>query len=194
MNKPQLILGSSSPARKQLLDRLNIDYITVSPDIDESPLPFEKVEDMVFRLAVEKAKKVASMHPDAVVIGADQVGILDGTILCKPLTDENALIQLRKMSNKMVRFYTALCVLDGATGSLQACVETYDVHFRELTDNMIQHYLRKEKALHCAGSLRVEGLGIAFISKLAGDDYTALIGLPMIKLTEMLEKASVDVL
>jgi septum formation protein len=194
MNTPQLILGSSSPARRQLLDRLGINYIVVSPDIDETPLPFEEVKAMVFRLAVEKAKKVASTYTDAIIIGADQVGILGDTILCKPLSEEKAIAQLRQVSNQMVRFYTGLCVLDGSTGAIQGCVETYDVYFRELSDTMIQSYLRKEQALNCAGSFRVEGLGMALIHKLDGDDYTALIGLPLIKLIEMLDKVSLDVL
>lgn len=194
MNKSQLVLASSSPARRQLLDRLCVDYIAVTPDIDETPLPFEEVKTMVFRLAVEKAKKVANTYSDSIIIGADQVGILGNSILCKPGSDEKAIEQLRQVSNQMVRFYTGLCVLDGSTGAIQGCVETYDVYFRELTDTMIQRYLQKEKALHCAGSFRVEGLGMALIHKLAGDDYTALIGLPLIKLIEMLGKVSVDVL
>ena len=194
MTNHKLILASSSSARRQLLDRLGIPYTAISPDINETPLPFEDVETLVFRLAMEKAQKIAAACPDAIVIGADQVGTLDKTILCKPMNHATAVQQLRQVSHRVVRFYTGLCVLDASSGSIQGCVETYDVYFRELSDTVIENYLRKENALHCAGSLRVEGLGMALIHKLSGEDYTALIGLPLIKLIEMLGKVSVDVL
>lgn len=194
MTVREIVLASSSPARRQLMDRLKLPYHCISPDIDETPLPSEKVEDMVFRLAVEKAQKVATTHAESVIISADQVGVLGDSLLNKPLNDGKAMEQLRRVSNQQVRFYTALCVLDASSGALQCSVETYDVYFRELNDTTIQQYLSKEAALHCAGSFRVEGLGMALIHKLAGDDYTALIGLPMIKLIEMLGNVGVDVL
>lgn len=194
MTNPKIVLASSSPARRQLMDRLGIAYNAISPDIDETPLPDEAVVDMVFRLAVEKAQKIAASCPDSIIISADQVGMLGKTMLHKPLNDGKALEQLRKVSNQQVRFYTALCVLDASIGAIQCCVETYDVYFRELNDSTIKKYLSKESALHCAGGFRVEGLGMALIHKLEGDDYTALIGLPLIKLIEMLGKVGVDVL
>jgi septum formation protein len=143
---------------------------------------------------VEKAQKIAVSHPDALIISCDQVGVLEGTILCKPLTHENAVKQLQFVSEKMVRFYTAMCVLDTNTQQSQLVVEHYDVYFRKLSLAMIEGYLGKENALHCAGSFQAEGLGIALIDKFDGDDYTALIGLPLIRLVEMLRKAGMDVL
>ncbi len=184
----QLILSSSSPARRALLGRLQIPFIATSPDIDETPLPNEPVDKMVQRLAVAKAQKSALTYPDAVIIGSDQVGILDQEILCKPLTHENAVKQLTKMSGKTIRFYTSLCLLDAKTGQSQLAVETYDVMFRELTAQMIDEYLEKEQPFHCAGSFQAEGLGVMLIRKFAGDDYTALIGLPLIRLVNMLEQ------
>lgn len=189
MAKPTLVLSSSSPARRALLERLQTPFIATSPDVDETPLPNEDIPSMVKRLAELKAKKSAHVYPDAFIIGSDQVGELEGTILCKPLTHENAVKQLKMMSGKMVRFYTALCLLDGRMQKLQMSIETYDVYFRELNDEIIHAYLEKEKPFQCAGSFRAEGLGIALIDKFHGDDYTALIGLPLIRLTKMLNQA-----
>lgn len=183
-----LVLSSSSPARRALLTRLQIPFISTSPDIDETPLPNENVNDMVLRLAEWKAKKSAIRYPEALIIGCDQVGILDNTILTKPLTHKNAIKQLQFVSGKMVRFFTGICLLDAKNQFLQHAVETYDVYFRELSLSMIEHYLEKEKPFQCAGSFHAEGLGITLIEKFKGDDYTALIGLPLIRLVEMLEK------
>ena len=189
-----LILSSSSPARRALLARLQMPFTITSPDVDETPLPGEEVKNMVLRLAELKARKSAANFPDALIIGCDQVGILDNTILTKPLTHENAVKQLKFMSGKMVRFFTGICLFDVKTEQTQLAVETYDVYFRALTDSMIKHYLHKDQPFNCAGSFHAEGLGIALIEKFAGDDYTALIGLPLIRLTEMLNKAGWDVL
>ena len=188
--KQPLILSSSSPARRALLTRLQIPFTSVSPDVDETPFPNEPVEDMVSRLALAKAVKSAESNPDALIIGSDQVGILDEEILCKPLTHAKAVRQLKLVSGRMVRFYTGLCLYDARTKKSQLSVETYDVYFRELSDDMIDHYLQKEQPFNCAGSFRAEGLGVMLIQKFAGDDYTALIGLPLIRLTEMLEKCN----
>lgn len=193
MNKI-LVLSSSSPARRALLGRLSMPYISVSPDVDETRLPGEHVTAMVTRLAEAKARKSAQLHPDALIIGCDQVGSIDDTILCKPLTHEKAVSMLRQVSGKKVRFLTAICLLDASTGTLQQATETYDVYFRELTDEMIENYLRKEQPYQCAGSFQAEGLGIALIEKFAGDDYTALVGLPLMRLTKMLEQAGVRVI
>jgi len=194
MTAATLILASSSIGRRSLLDRLGIPYTAISPDIDETQLPDEDVQSMVLRLAEEKAKKIATQYPEAIIIGADQVGTLDDIILCKPITDAKAKEQLRQVSDRMVRFYTALCVLDAKSGTWQSAIEIYDVYFRPLTEATIENYLRKEQALHCAGSFQAEGLGIALIHQFAGDDYTALIGLPLIRLTEMLRSVGIDVL
>lgn len=186
MTHPSLILGSSSPARLALLQRLQIPFTQMSPDVDETALPGEKAEDLVLRLA--KAKACAIPNTDALIIGCDQVGVLDNTILCKPLTHEKAAQQLRLMSNQRIRFLTGLCLLDTRNNHYQLALETYDVYFRSLSDEMIEAYLQKEKPLHCAGSFQAEGLGITLISKFQGDDYTALIGLPLIRLVDMLSK------
>ncbi len=185
---PQLVLSSSSLARRALLSRLHVPFATVSPNVDETPLPGEEINAMVLRLAAEKAKKPAHLYSHAHIIGCDQAGILEGRLLGKPITYENALQQLRFMSGKKITFYTGLCLYGARNGDCQLAVETYDVYMRRLTDSMIASYLQKEPALQCAGSIQVEGLGISLIEKLAGDDYTALIGLPLIRLTHMLEK------
>ncbi|VVC76724.1 Maf-like protein YceF [Aquicella siphonis] len=189
---PLLVLSSSSPARRALLKRLPLPHAVFSPDIDETPLPDEDVKSMVRRLAELKARKAASAFPGALVIGCDQVGILEDTVLCKPLTHETAVHQLRRMSGKAIRFYTAICLFDTRNQQLQSAIEIYDVHFRELSDARINQYLQHEKPYHCAGSFQAEGLGVVLINQFHGDDYTALIGLPLIRLVDMLEKAGVN--
>lgn len=191
MSKQKLILGSSSPARRELLARLMLPFEYVAPDVDETALPNEPISALVLRLAEAKARKVGTQFPDALIIGCDQVGELENTILCKPMTKEKAIQQLRFMSNKEMFFYTGMCLLDTRTQQCQTAVETYTVKIRQLTDDMIETYLEKENVLQCAGSIHVEGLGISLIEKLSGDDYTALIGLPLIRLTQMLEKVGV---
>jgi septum formation protein len=184
-----LILSSSSPARRALLTRLQLPFISTSPDIDESRLDNEPVDKMVLRLGAAKARKSALEYPDALIIGSDQVGLLDNEILCKSHTHDNAVRQLQMVSGRMVRFYTSLCLFDARNGTSQLSLETYDVHFRELTLEKIEHYLQKEQPFQCAGSFRAEGLGVMLIERFEGDDYTALIGLPLIRLTLMLEQA-----
>lgn len=192
MTHRRLILSSSSKARRNLLDQLTIPFLAVSPDVDETPLAHEDAVAMVKRLAKRKAEVTAAKHADAFIIGCDQVGLLDNTLLCKPLTHENAVKQLRLVSSRSVRFFTALCLYDAKTHKAQLAVEVYDVFFRHLSDALIERYLQKEQPYHCAGSFQIEGLGIALIKKLAGDDYTALIGLPLIRLTEMLENVGLS--
>lgn len=187
MKNPPLILGSSSPARKELLSRLKIPFTVAIPDVDETPLPNETAEALVLRLGEVKAKRVAETHSDSLIIGCDQVGVLEGVILGKPLTFETAVKQLQFKSGKVVRFYTSLCLYDARYHTQQIAVETYDVYIRQLTDTMIYDYLNKEKPFNCAGSLQVEGLGITLIDKLIGDDYTSLIGLPLIRLAKMFD-------
>lgn len=194
MPNRKLILSSSSPARRELLTRLQLEFESLSPDIDETPLPNEKIPAMVLRLAEAKARKTAASFPDALIIGCDQVGELENTILCKPLTKENAIKQLRFMSNKEMIFYTGICLLDSKTNHIQTAIETYTVKIRALTDAMIEQYLQKEQVLQCAGSIHVEGLGISLIEKLSGSDYTALIGLPLIRLTMLLEQAGLHII
>lgn len=194
MTAPRLILASSSEPRKKLLQRFHMPFEYISPDIDETPLPNENPEEMVVRLAKEKASVFAERYPHSFIIGADQVGVLNSTILGKPLTEERAIEQLSMMSGKTVRFLVGLCLLDTKNNTHQISLETCDVVFRNLSLKTIKQYLQKESAYQCAGSLKIEGLGIALVDKLHGDDYTVLIGLPMIKLSKMLENVGMNVI
>jgi septum formation protein len=189
--KSSLVLASSSIHRKRLLERLKIPFTVLSPDIDESPLPNESPQDMVLRLAKEKANVFANQFRDSFIIGVDQVGLLDNTVLCKPLTNENAIKQLQLASGKTVTFLIGLCLLDVKRQAYQVSLEIFDVKFRSLTLPMIEYYLKNEDALNCAGSLKIDGLGTLLVEKMQGNDYTALIGLPLIKVTEMLEAVNI---
>ncbi len=186
-----LILASSSPYRRELLERLQLPFSVISPDIDETPLPEERPEHTALRLAQEKARKVAQSHPGTLVIGCDQVATLDGQQLGKPLTHDNAVKQLRLMRGRSVTFHSALCLYNDATGNMQADDVAYEVRFRHLTDTQIENYLQKEQPYHCAGSAKSEGLGIALIEWMRGDDPNALIGLPLIRLITMLKNQGV---
>ena len=194
MSDSDLILASSSPFRKQLLSRLHLTFRTISPDIDESQRSAESATEYVNRLALEKAQAVAALHPDSIVIGSDQCAYLDGTILGKPGTHENALIQLQNARNKEVVFYTGLALIQQSSGFSEVdCIE-YRVGFRNLSDAQLSHYLNTEKPYNCAGSFKSEGFGISLFNYMRGDDPTALIGLPLIRLTTMLEAAGIAVL
>ena len=188
----EIILASSSPARRMLMERLLLPFSSVFPDIDETPKQGEKLTDMVVRLAIEKASVFAERYANALIIGVDLAGELENEILGKPITHENAVKQLMNMSGKQVNFYIGLCVLDTKSKRLETSLERFDVIFRALTLPMIERYLQKEPALQCAGSLQVEGLGIVLLEKLIGDDYTALIGLPLIRLSQLLRNFGVD--
>jgi len=164
----------------------------MAPNIDETPLPGESARDTSLRLAQQKARIVAGSYPDAMIIGSDQVALLEGRQLGKPLTHDNAVEQLRAMRGKTTCFYTALALLNSKTGSMQAEVAENLVTLRDLSDSEIEGYLQKEQPYHCAGSAKTEGLGIALISRMTGDDPNALIGLPMILLVEMLRRENVQ--
>jgi MAF protein len=183
----QLVLASTSPFRKQLLERLGLPFTTASPHTDETPLPGEAPQQLVARLARSKAEDVAHAYADALVIGSDQTAVIDGVILNKPGSHENAARQLRLCSGKIVTFYTGLCLLNARSGNRQVDVVPFQVQFRALTDAQIENYLRREQPYNCAGSFKSEGLGIALFERMIGDDPTALIGLPLIRLTRMLE-------
>ena len=193
MNQP-LILASSSPYRKELLQRLLLDFEVFSPDIDESQLADERPEQTALRLAQLKAKKIAETHQDAIIIGCDQVATLDGIQLGKPGNHENAIKQLRTMRGKQVTFHSALCLYNAQTQHMQAEVVPYIVEFRNLSDTQIDRYLSIEKPYNCAGSAKSEGLGIALISAMHGEDPNALIGLPLIKLITMLTAENIHVI
>ena len=192
--KQKLILASSSPYRQELLARLGLPFDAISPEIDESPLDGELPQETALRLAQLKAKKVAESHPDALVIGCDQVATLDGIQLGKPMTHENAVKQLQYQRGRRVTFHSALCLYNALTKHMQAEVVPYDVEFRNLTDAQIDNYLRIEEPYNCAGSAKSEGLGIAVIASMTGSDPNALIGLPLIKLITMLQNEEVNVI
>lgn len=194
MNSQPLVLASTSIYRSQLLSTLQIPFQTAAPDVDETPLPGESAEQTSWRLAQVKAQVVAKRFPDALIIGSDQVALLDGKQIGKPLNHDNAVLQLRSMRGKAVTFYTALSLLNAASGEMQTDVAITRVGFRNLSDDEIERYLKKEQPYHCAGSAKSEGLGIALISRIEGDDPNALIGLPLILLVGMLEKQGVRVL
>lgn len=192
--KQTLILASSSEYRRELLLKLQIPFSNVSPHVDETPLDGEKPQETALRLAQVKARKVASDYPHALVIGCDQVATLDDEQLGKPLNHTNATKQLQKMRGREVTFHSALCLFNAATGNMQAEVVPYVVRFRQLADEQIESYLSKEQPYHCAGSAKSEGLGIALIESMLGEDPNALIGLPLIKLITMLQNEGVNVI
>ncbi|SEK62943.1 Maf family protein [Halomonas daqiaonensis] len=189
---PRLILASGSRWRRQLLDRLEIPFAWESPDIDETPWPGEAPEALVHRLALAKAKRLAERFPAHLIVGSDQVALFDGAILGKPGDTATARANLARFSGHRVRFITGLALLDTEQGRHRVCHETYDVAFRHLSEGEISRYVEKEKPLDSAGSFRMEGLGITLFEKLEGDDPNTLIGLPLIRLCEMLREAGLD--
>ncbi|CAM4068457.1 Maf family nucleotide pyrophosphatase [Comamonas aquatilis] len=186
-----LILGSTSRYRRELLSRLQLPFETVSPEVDETPLPGETPLDLSLRLSRAKALAVAALHPGAIVIGSDQVPELDGQPLSKPGTHERATEQLRQMSGRQMNFHTGVCVSCVETGFTEASVVTVQVRFRQLNDAEIERYLRAEQPYDCAGSAKSEGLGIALLDAIVSDDPTALIGLPLIRTCQLLRAAGV---
>ncbi|WP_332706037.1 nucleoside triphosphate pyrophosphatase [Plesiomonas shigelloides] len=184
--QPKLILASTSPFRKQLLEKLGIPFQCANPDIDETARPDESAEQLVVRLAQEKARAVATLYPEHLIIGSDQVCVLNGHITGKPLTVERAEEQLSLASGQCITFYTGLCVYDSRNGQYQSHCEPFHVHFRSLSAAEIHAYVAKEQPLWCAGSFKCEGLGITLFERLEGDDPNALIGLPLIRLNQML--------
>lgn len=191
MNSQLLVLASTSIYRSELLKRLQIPFITAAPDVDETPWAHESARDTSLRLAQAKARKVAHLHPDALIIGSDQVALLEGQQLGKPMNHDNAVLQLRRMRAKTTHFYTALTLYNSRTGNMQSEVAENQVTLRDLSDAEIESYLRKEQPYHCAGSAKSEGLGIALMSAMRGDDPNALIGLPLILLSDMLRRENV---
>jgi MAF protein len=175
-----------------LLGRLGLSFTTDSPDIDETAKADEKPDSLVMRLAEQKAIAVSDAHPDCLIIGSDQVAAIDHRILGKPGNHERARQQLSAASGKKVTFYTGLCLLNVNTGKRQICCEPFHVHFRQLQTHTIENYLRRERPYHCAGSFKSEGLGIILFERLEGEDPSALIGLPLIRLVDMLYDEGID--
>ena len=189
-----LVLASTSPYRRELLSRLGLPFSVASPDTDESPRPGEAAEALALRLAETKARAVAPAYPQALIIGSDQVAIANGKIYGKPGTHERAVAQLQELSGQSVNFYTALCLYDSRNDSRQICGVPTQVKFRSLSNSEIENYLAREPAYNCAGSAKSEGLGIALLSSMQGDDPNALVGLPLIALCDLLRNQGVSVL
>lgn len=181
-----LILASTSPFRKQLLEKLGLPFQCANPDIDETAQAGESAEQLVTRLAHAKATVLAQQYPHHLIIGSDQVCVLNNQITGKPLTVERAHEQLRAASGQTVTFYTGLSLYNSATNHVETRYEPFHVHFRTLSDAEIVAYIAKEQPLWCAGSFKAEGLGITLFERLEGKDPNTLIGLPLISLTQML--------
>lgn len=190
----KLILASTSPFRKAILDKLGVDFDTVSPETDETALADETPQQLVERLSIAKAKAVADKVSDALVIGSDQVSVINGEIIGKPHTHKNAVKQLQNASGKTVTFYTGLCLYNSSTQQYQSEVVPFNVVFRDLSDQQIESYLRKEQPYNCAGSFKSEELGIILFEKLEGEDPNTLMGLPLIRLIKMLDKEQFTIL
>ncbi len=187
----KLVLASTSVYRRELLQRFGLPFDIARPDLDESPLPEETPWATAERLAVEKARAVASQFDSALIIGSDQVAYMDGARFGKPGTVERAIAQLKSMSGRSVIFHTALAVLNTRTSHVQVDAVPTEVRFRTLSDEEIVRYVDKERPLDCAGSAKSEGLGITLLDALRGDDPNALVGLPLIALARMLRNEGV---
>ncbi|MDM1280735.1 septum formation protein Maf [Acinetobacter indicus] len=195
MKRP-IILASSSQTRKELMDRLKLDYQCMTPDIDESPQGENHADDLAKRLAFEKAQSIAEQYPKAIVIGSDQVAWREGApdiFIGKPLSPEKAIRQLQANSDKIVYFSTALSVQQKSSGFEQTLVEHYKVKFRKLSLDEIERYVALEQPLHCAGSFKCESLGISLFEQMIGQDQTTLMGMPMIQLCQILRQLNLQI-
>jgi len=190
----KLVLASTSPFRREILEKLDVSFETMAPDVNEDILIDEIPEQLVARLSEAKARAVGQQQSNALVIGSDQVAVVDGQILGKPGNHEEATKQLRRASGKRVSFLTGLCVFNTESKRTQLDVVPFNVIFRQLTDSQIENYLQKEQPYNCAGSFKSEGLGIALFERLEGDDPNTLIGLPLIRLIRMLESEGFTIL
>lgn len=194
MPQKPLILASTSRYRRELLERLRLPFEVVAPDVDETPQPGEAPAPLAERLAMAKAQAVARLHPEAIVIGSDQVADLQGQPLGKPGNHARAVLQLQRMQGQTVLFHTAVAVVCLQSGFAQQCMAVVKVRFRALSDGEIENYLHAEQPYDCAGSAKSEGLGIALLESIESDDPTALIGLPLIRLCGLLRAAGVPLL
>ncbi len=190
----KLVLASSSPFRKALLDKLQLEFITDSPDIDETPLADESIESMVKRLSEAKARALAEIHPNSLIIGSDQSAALNEQVLHKPGTFDIAFQQLKAASGQTITFYTGLCLFNSYSQQSETICEPYVVKFRKLTDSEIKNYLIREEPYNCAGSFKSEALGISLFQNMRGDDPNILIGLPLIQLCRMLKANGMPVI
>ena len=194
-NKPQrtLVLASTSPFRRELLQRLGLAFVTLSPDVDETRRDGESAESLVRRLAEAKARAAQKQYPDALIIGSDQVAVCESDVLGKPGSHEHARRQLARLAGHRVSFLTGLCLFDAAAGKARVDLVPYHVVFRPLTEQQIERYLLAEQPYNCAGSFKSEGLGISLFQSMEGEDPNALIGLPLIRLVSWLNEAGVAV-
>lgn len=192
--KPTIVLASTSPFRRSILEKLKIPFTCTTPDCDETPFVNESAADLVKRLAEQKARSCYDLPTNSLIIGSDQVCVINNKLVGKPHTKEKAIEQLRQASGQCVSFYTGLCVYNTISGQTQTICEIFNVHFRQLSLQQIENYIEKEQPLNCAGSFKSEGLGIALFDKLEGKDPNTLIGLPLISLIDMLEKENFPVL
>lgn len=190
---PRLVLASTSPYRRELLERLGVSFQTVSPEVDETTKSAETAESLVMRLSEAKAKAGAIGHTGALVIGSDQVAVCDGEILGKPGNHANACQQLQQLSGRRVSFYTGLCLYDTRTTETRLDLIPFHVTFRTLSEAQIERYLQNEQPYNCAGSFKSEGLGISLFESMQGDDPSALVGLPLIRLVSWLNEAGMPV-
>ena len=193
ISNPQIILASTSIYRKALLEKIHVEFTTQKPNVDETPFSNETAMQLVERLAIKKAQAIHDDNTHQLIIGSDQVCVNNGIILGKPLNFDNAFTQLKNASGKAITFYTGLALVNSKTNHTQSLVETYIVHFRELTNEMITTYLEKETPYNCAGSFKSEGYGISLFERFEGKDPNSLIGLPLISLIKMLENEGVKV-
>ncbi len=182
-----LVLASSSQYRYDILKKLRLDFVSYSCPVDETPMPDESAENLAIRLSIAKARAVASVFTNHLIIGSDQVAACGDRLIGKPGSCEKAFEQLKTQSGRQVRFYTGICVYDSATGNYLTDIDCCDVYFRELSDSQIRRYLEIDQPFNCAGSFKSEGYGITLFNKIQGEDPNALIGLPLIKLIELLE-------
>lgn len=189
-----IVLASSSPYRKQLLSKILSNFRCASPDIDESKLATENFREMAERLSIEKAHALSEQFPNSLIIGSDQVACIDEQILRKPLNKENNLTQLKLCQGKTAYFYTGVCLLNSKTGEYQSAVENYATTFRNLNEQQLKNYIDKEQPFNCAGGFKMEGLGISLFKSIEGQDPNILIGLPLIRLVELLEKEGIQVI
>ncbi|WMN86446.1 Maf-like protein [Vibrio parahaemolyticus] len=193
MKNYQLVLASTSPFRRQLMEKLSVPFICLSPDCDETPLDDEKPVELVMRLAANKATSCTTDQP-SLIVGSDQVCVINDKIVGKPLNRENAIKQLLAQSGNVITFYTGLAVHNTATNHTEVGYDTFEVHFRDLTREQIERYVDREEPFYCAGSFKSEGMGICLFNKLVGKDPNTLVGLPLIDLIDMLHVQGLDVL
>ncbi|BDR12980.1 nucleoside triphosphate pyrophosphatase [Vibrio sp. STUT-A11] len=193
MKNYQLVLASTSPFRRQLMEKLSVPFICLSPDCDETPLDDEKPVELVMRLAANKATSCTTDQP-SLIVGSDQVCVINDKIVGKPLNRENAIGQLLAQSGNVITFYTGLAVHNTATNHTEVGYDTFEVHFRDLTREQIERYVDREEPFYCAGSFKSEGMGICLFNKLVGKDPNTLVGLPLIDLIDMLRVQGLDVL